>query len=106
MPQQRKYSSSAARQTAYRARCEQTRRIEIAAKGLPALPAIPSMPGWLRWNAIFKMAHALMEGAVSEQREYYDDRSETWQAGERGEDHQERMASAEAAADVLSELIR
>ena len=105
MPQERKYASSAARQSAYRKRCERARRIELRAKGLPALPAISTMPGWPRWNAIYKMAHALMDGAVCEQLEYFDGRSDNWKEGERGEDHQERTASAEAVRDGLDELI-
>jgi hypothetical protein len=46
-----------------------------------------------------------MEGAVSEQLEYFEDRSESWQESERGEDHQERSSSAEAVRDALEELI-
>ena len=104
MPQPRIHASAAERQAAFRARREQARQVEIAAKGLPPLPAIPSVPGWPRWNAIFKMAHALVEGAVSEQLEYFEDRSDNWKESERGEDHQERTASAEAVRDALEEL--
>ena len=50
------------------------------------------------------MAHALMEGAVSEQLEYFDDRSDSWKESERGEDHQERTASAESVRDALEDL--
>jgi hypothetical protein len=104
MPQPRKYETRAEQQAAYRKRRILSDRELLDRKGLPPLPAIPSIPGWPRWNAIFKMAHALMEGAVSEQLEYFDDRSESWQAGERGQDHQERTASAEAVRDALQEL--
>lgn len=105
MPQPRIHDSPAERQAAYRARAEQARRAELAAKGLPALPAIPSMPGWPRWNATFQMARELIDGAISEMHEYYDDRSGSWQESERGEEHQERIVSAEAALDALAELI-
>ena len=104
MPQPRIHASAAQRQAAFRARREQARQVEIAAKGLPPLPAIPSIPGWPRWNAIYKMAHALMDGAVCEQLEYFDDRSVSWKEGERGEDHQERIAAAEAVRDGLDDL--
>jgi hypothetical protein len=105
MPQPKIHASAAERQAAFRARREQARQIEIAAKGLPPLPVIPSIPGWPRWNARFRMAHELLDGAVSEMQEYFDDRSETWRESERGEEHQERTASAEAVRDALDELI-
>ena len=105
MPQPRKHASPAERQAAFRARTEQARQAELATKGLPALPVIASIPGWPRWNATFRMAHELIDGAVCEMRDYYDDRSDAWQQSERGEDHQERITSAEAVLEVLSELI-
>jgi len=106
MPQQRKHNTNAARQQAYRARCEQARHHSLAAKGLPSLPVIASLPGWARWSAAFTAAHTLIANSLSEMQDYFDERSESWQESERGEDHQERIASAEAALDVLSELIR
>lgn len=106
MPQQRKYNTNAARQEAYRARREQSRRSALAAKGLPSLPAIATLPGWSRWNASFTAAHALIADSLSQMQSYFDDRSESWQESERGEDHQERIASVEAALEVLTELIR
>jgi hypothetical protein len=48
----------------------------------------------------------VMDGAVSELRDYYDDRSQSWQESERGEEHQERIASVEAVLDAIDELIR
>ena len=106
MPQQRKYNTNAARQEAYRARREQARQIALAAKGLPPLPAIASLPGWTRWNASFTAAHALIADSLSQMQGYYDDRSEAWQESDRGEEHQERITSVEAAHDALAELIR
>jgi len=105
MPQQRKHHTSAARQQAYRARCEQARQNAMAAKGLPSLPAIATLPGWTRWNASFTAAHALVANSLHEMQEYFDDRSEGWQESERGEDHQEKIASVEAVLDALDELI-
>ena len=106
MPQQRKYNTNATRQEAYRARREQNRQVALAAKGLPPLPSIATIPGWTRWNASFTAAHARVANSLSEMQDYFDDRSESWQEGERGEDHQERIASVEAALEVLTELIR
>lgn len=105
MPQPKVHASAAERQAAFRVRREQARQVEIAAKGLPVLPVLPSIPGWRRWNATFELAHALMEGAVSELQEYFDDRSESWQESERGDEHQERIASAEAVLEALEPLI-
>src|SRR5258708_23734546 len=105
MSQPRIYASPAERQAAFRARSEQARQAKIAAKGLPPLPVIPSIPGWPRWNATFRMAHALIDGAVTEMQDYFDDRSDPWQESQHGEEHQERVASAEAVRDALDELI-
>ena len=105
MPQQRKHNTNATRQAAYRARREQARQIALTQKGLPSLPAIPTLPGWTRWNASFTAAHALIAESLSEMQSYFDDRSETWQESERGEEHQEHIASVEAALDAVGELI-
>ena len=105
VPQPRLHRDRAARQAAYRARCERARQVALAAKGLPSLPAIASMPGWARWNASLTAAHQMLAGTVSEMQDYFDDRSETWQESERGEEHQERIASAEAVLEGLADLI-
>jgi hypothetical protein len=106
MPQPRKYHTNAARQEAYRARCEQARQIAQAAKGLPSLPPIASLPGWPRWNASFTAAHALVADSLRQMQGYFDDRSESWQESERGQEHLERIASVEAVQDALGELIQ
>jgi len=105
MPQPRRYVSAAARQAAYRSRREQVRQVELAAKGLPSLPVISSMPGWARWNASFLAAHELLADTLAEMQDYYQDRSESWQESERGEEHQEKIASVEAVVDALSDLL-
>jgi len=104
MPQPRIHPSDAARQRAYRARREEARLAELAAKGLPSLPVISSMPGWARWNASFKAAHELIADTLGEMQDYYDDRSESWQEGDRGEEHQEKIESVEAVVDALGDL--
>ena len=105
MPQPKKHASAAKRQAAFRARREQARQAQLSAKGLPSLPVIPSIPGWPRWNATFRMAHSLIDGAVSEMQDYFDERLETWQESERGENHQERTTIAEAALEALDPLV-
>ena len=105
MPQRRIHATPAERQAAFRARSEQARQAQIAAKGLPPLPSIPSIAGWPRWNATIRMAQALVEGAVSEMQDYYDDRSDAWQDSQRGEEHQDKITSAEAVLEAMGELI-
>jgi hypothetical protein len=104
MPQPKIHASEAARQAAFRLRREQSRQAELAAKGLPALPSIPSMPGWPRWNAAFVSAQELVAVSLREMADYFEARSQSWQEGERGEEHQEKIASAEAVLEALSEL--
>lgn len=104
MPQERKHANAAHRQAAYRVRLEEARQAVLAAKGLPALPAIPSMPGWPRWNASFVSTQELLIATLGEMQDYFDARSESWQEGERGDAHQEKMASLEVVLDTLSDL--
>lgn len=101
MPQERKYPSRAARQAAYRARCQQARAQQLRQKGIPALPAIPTIPGWPRWHAIVQCAQIALREAYDEMADYYDDRSETWQDGEAGQAFTERQDALEA---LLSEV--
>lgn len=105
MPQPKLYASAAQRQAAYRSRREQARRLALDAKGLPSLPVIATLPGWARWNASFTAAQELIGGSLSEMQGYFDDRSESWQESERGEEHQERMAAVEAVLDAVGDLI-
>jgi len=104
MPQPKKYASPAARQAAYRARQENARQQTLARKGLPSLPVIATMAGWARWNASFRNAHEMIADSLGEMQDYFEDRSESWQAGDRGEEHQEKIASVEAVLDALSDL--
>lgn len=104
MPQPKLHASAAARQDSYRKRCEKARGIELAAKGLPPLPTISSLPGWPRWRASVEAARALLDQTLAEMEEYFEDRSESWQEGERGDEHQERIAAMEVAIEAMSEL--
>jgi len=104
MPRPKIHASAAARQAAFRLRREQSRQAALTAKGLPALPAIPSMPGWPRWNAAFANAQELLTETLSEMQDYFDARSQSWQDGERGEDHQDKITSVEAVLDALNDL--
>ena len=104
MPQPKKHASSADRQKDYRKRCARARQVELTGKGLPPLPAIATMPGRQRWSASLNAAHELVERTVEEMQEYFDERSEEWQEGERGEEHQERIDAVQTALDALAEI--
>jgi hypothetical protein len=104
MPQPKYHVSAAARQAAYRKRCDGTRRAELASKGLPSLPAISTIPGWPRWNASIEAARELVERTVEEMQEYFDDRSEVWQESERAEEYQEKIDSVQTLLDAFGEL--
>jgi hypothetical protein len=105
MPQPKLHASAAARQAAYRKRCEQERRIERLSKGLPPLPAIPTMPGWARWNTALRLAQDLIERTQVEMEQYFDDRSETWQESERGEEHQNAINIVQGTVEAMSDLL-
>lgn len=105
MPRSRTYASSAARQAAYRARCQKARQEVFLEKGLPPLPAIASLPGWARWNASLLAAHALLEQVSQEMQTYFDERSDTWQESERGEAFTERQEVVAALAEELGSVL-
>ena len=96
--------SAAAEQAAYRKRCEAARKRVLASKGLPQLPAISTMPGWPRWTASLSTARELIERTVEEMQEYFDERSEEWQEGEKAPVFQERIDEVQAMLDAMSEL--
>jgi len=62
------------------------------------------MPGWARWNASFASAQEMITQTLGEMQDYFEDRSESWQEGERGEEHQEKIVLVEAALDALGDL--
>jgi hypothetical protein len=104
MPQPRKHATPAQRQAAYRARTEAARSAQLVERGLPSLPSIPTRPGTPRWNAALRYVMGMLTTVQTEMQDYFEDRSESWQEGERGEAHQERLTSVEAALDALSDL--
>jgi len=104
MPQPQKYASHAARQAAYRLRCRQARANEQAQRGLPALPSVPTLPGTARWQAALSSAQLLLETVQAEMQAYFDERSEAWQEGERGQQFMGRQEALEAALSSLEEV--
>ncbi len=100
MPTPQIYANPAEKQKAYRARQEAARRQLLQAKNLPPAPAIPTIPGEARWQALNAHAIAALQTIQSEMQAYYDDRSETWQESDKGEEFQERI---DALSDRLDE---
>ena len=105
MSQQREYPDNAAKQRAYRARQTQARRADQQAKGLPPAPALPTLPSRARWQALLAQARLFLETARDEIQAYYDDRSETWQQGERAALLQDQLDSLGQTIDDLGQTI-
>nr|ACX33970.1 hypothetical protein [uncultured bacterium RM44] len=82
MDQQR---SNAQRQAAYRQRRRDKIEEILAMRGLPALPAISNIPGWPRWKEGMTRIAAQMEVIETEMTDYFDDRTERWQEGDKAE---------------------
>jgi len=101
MAQPRMHASHAARQAVYRKRQEQARAQQLRTKGLAPLPAIASMPGNARWSQAIAQVTCLLRSTVDEMQDYYDQRSEDWQEGERGETHQQRIDAVQEIVDAL-----
>src|SRR3954454_2006393 len=104
MAQHRQHADNAAKQRAYRARHAQARRAEQQAKGLPPAPSLPTLPSSARWQALLDQARLVLETARAEMQTYYDDRSETWQEGERAAtlaDHRDSLGQVLDALDTL-----
>lgn len=105
MPQPAKYPNQAARQAAYRARCQQAAREAAKQRGLPPLPALPAMPGTARWNAALTLAQRLVEEVGEQMQDYFDERSEAWQDSDRAQDFTARLQAVEDAREALDLLL-
>ena len=105
MPTPRRYPDAAARQAAYRARQAEGRRQEQAAKRLPALPTVATLPGHARWQGLLRQAQLLLETVQEEMQAYHDQRSETWQESERGENFRERLEAVTAVQSAIEEVL-
>ena len=96
---------TAARQQRFRARQQEARLLEQKAKGLPALPSIATMPGDARWCKALLSARLLIQQVDEEMASYYDERSESWQEGEKGTEFVERQEAVEAVLSQLDDLM-
>lgn len=105
MPQQRKHKSNSARQAAYRTRQAIARKKQLAERGLPSLPTLASLPGNARWNAAIRRSVDMLTLVRDEMADYFDERSEAWQEGDRGVIHQERGETLDEWLSALDDLV-
>jgi hypothetical protein len=103
MPQPKVYASCAARQAAYRQRCQEARRQQLQEERLPAMPALPTIPGRARWRQTVANAIGLLSMVTEEMAAYFNDRSEAWQESDKGEEFCERLDALCEARDTITE---
>ena len=96
-------ASNAERQKAFRERVKQRLATVKTAPYLPARPKI-SVPATKRWITMADRARAELEARLAEMREYFEERSESWQEDERGEAFQERLDRLETIIEQLEQL--
>lgn len=104
MPTPRKHASPAHRQSAYRQRQRVATQALMRAKALPPATSVRSMPSKVRWNALIQVAADLLRSVHAEMETHRDERSETWQESEKGEQFQDRLDRLEEAR-VCAEAI-
>lgn len=64
---------------------------------------MPPLPGMARWKALHEQACAALD-TKGEMQGYFDDRSEAWQEGEKGEAFQELLDRVEEARSAVDDL--
>jgi hypothetical protein len=62
------------------------------------------MPGTARWRQAIANAVDLLSMVADEMESYFDDRSEEWQEGERGDSFRERIDALCEARDLVADL--
>jgi hypothetical protein len=101
MAQQRKYSTSAERQSAYRARM---RNAPDAPLCLPAAAGPSSMPSTARWRVALDRATRLLSTVSDEMQAYSDNRSERWQDSQSAENFHESLDQVNDLQASLDDL--
>lgn len=104
MPAEKRYETNAARQRAYRDRRQGALQAALAAQDIPAVPVLATMPGTPRWVAMRSQCEKIMQAMVAEMEAYFDDRSEAWQEGEKGDAFAEKVDNVREALDVIESL--
>ena len=96
-------ASNAERQKAFRERVRRRLAAVDTPAPLPDKPKLSAMPANKRWSAMLDQAKAILTTRRDEMQEYFDDRSETWQEGDKGTAFQERLDAMESVLDELDE---
>ena len=102
MARPRKHAGGADRQRAYRARLRGRRVTGLESS--PAPSAISAMPSTARWSALISQARTCLQTVQDEMQNYFDDRSDAWQEGERGLAFEERIELVETATQAVEDL--
>ena len=66
--------------------------------------AVPSLPGTSRWRARHKLVITLFETMQDEMQDYFDERTEVWQQGERDETMAQRIGTLSELVDAVESL--
>ena len=97
MPTLRKYASGAQRQTAYRQRLARAKHTHQA-------PAWPTKPGYRRWEVMTKQVKEVLDTALTEMQDYFDERSDAWLESDRAQALSDRIDVMTEAIDALERL--
>ena len=100
MPTPKQYPNAAARQAAYRLRCQESASGGRAGGTTP----LPVRLGRRRWEAMCGQARGLLTQLGGEMEAYVEARAEAWQESARGEAFQETLEAVTQAADALDEV--
>ena len=97
----RTYATNAARQRAYRERCQYHTTRASQAPGPPnRAPTAPIA----RWRMLVTQARAQLHTVTAEMQAYYEQHSERWRDGEQGESFLEQLEALYEAHEALPEL--
>jgi hypothetical protein len=102
MPTPKRHENAAARQHAYRERRKLAR--PLSPKNLPRPSCLAAMPSTARWKELKRQAKAALETLLDEMEEYENQRSETWQEGDKGEAFRQAIERIEEALDAVKSI--
>ena len=70
----------------------------------PKTASIKAMPSTARWKSLREQAVSTLQCLQNEMQSYFDDRSQEWQEGERGETFQEKIEAVEEAISNAQDI--
>lgn len=101
MPTPKRHENAAERQRAYRKRRKLARLKSLSPTNLPRPSPLAAMPSTARWKDLKRQAEAALETLLDEMEDYEDQRSETWQEGDKGEAFRQAIERIEEALDAV-----